>query len=314
MMKKYAAVFPGQGSQTVGMLSGLASEYAVVAETFAEACDVLGYDLWQLIQQGPAEQLNIATYTQPAMFVSGVATYRAFIAAGAAPPMLVAGHSLGEYTALVAAGVFAFADAVDIIATRCQLMNDAVSDGGGMAAILGLDDDVVIDICRRFHGQRVVEAVNFNSPAQVVISGHLDALEQAMSAAIEAGAKRCVLLPVNVPNHSSLMQSVIQPLADKIDSVPASAPTVPVVQNNEAQACDFLDDILQSLRQHVGNPVYWAKSVCHMERQGAQAIVELGPGKVLTGLAKRINRRLPSMAVEDPESLKNALAVLSSND
>ena len=311
-MKKYAAVFPGQGSQTMGMLSGLAQEYPQVAATFGEASEVLGYDLWKLVQEGPAEQLNIATYTQPAMFVSGVAVYRVFRAAGAPDPMAVAGHSLGEYTALVAAGVFDFVDAVDIIATRCQLMNNAVPEGeGGMAAVLGMEDDDIVALCKQYSGERIVEAVNFNSPAQVVISGHFDAMDRVMAAAGDAGAKKCVTLPVNVPNHSSLMQAVVQPLADKIDSVPAHEPQFPVVQNNEAVACQSRDDILRSLRRHVGNPVYWAQTIRHMQEQGAQAVIELGPGKVLTGLAKRIDRRFPSAVVEDPASLEKALTLLS---
>ena len=295
----------------MGMLSALAAEHPQVVDTFSQASEVLGYDLWKLVQQGPAEQLNIATYTQPAMFVSGVAVYRVFRALVAPEPIAVAGHSLGEYTALVAAGVFDFADAVDIIATRCRLMNDAIPDGqGGMAAVLGLEDDVVVTLCKQHSGDRVAEAVNFNSPAQVVISGHLDALQRVMRAAEEAGARKCVLLPVNVPNHSSLMRSVVEPLAEKIDSVPAQEPLLPVVQNNEATLCRSRGDILASLRKHVTNPVYWAKTINHMQLQGAEAVIELGPGKVLTGLSKRINRRLPSAAVEDPASLEKALALL----
>lgn len=311
-MKKYAAVFPGQGSQSLGMLSALAVEHRQVTDTFAEASEVLGYDLWKLLQEGPAEQLNIATYTQPIMFVSGVAVYRVFRAAGAPAPIAVAGHSLGEYTALVAAELFSFTDAVDIIATRCQLMNDAVPQGeGGMAAILGMEDDDVIALCRAQSGQRIVEAVNFNSPAQVVISGHLDAIQGVIQAANEAGARKCVLLPVNVPNHSALMQSVVEALAEKIDSVVAQQPSIPVVQNNEAVLCQSRDDILASLRKHVANPVYWTQSIKHMQAQGAEAIIELGPGKVLTGLAKRIDRRLPSAVVEDPASLQKALTLLA---
>lgn len=313
-MKKYAAVFPGQGAQSPSMLSALATEYREVTDTFAQASEVLGYDLWKLLQEGPAEKLNIATYTQPVMFVSGVAVYRVFRSIGVPAPMAVAGHSLGEYTALVAAEVFSFTDAVGIIATRCQLMNDAVPQGeGGMAAILGMDDDDIIALCRTHSGERVVEAVNFNSPAQVVISGHLDALQRVMQAASEAGARKCVLLPVNVPNHSSLMHQVVQALVDKIDSVNASMPTIPVVQNNEAVMCQSRDDILASLRKHVANPVYWTQSIEHMQAQGAEAVIELGPGKVLTGLCKRIDRRFPSAAVEDPASLQKALDLLATD-
>ena len=219
---------------------------------------------------------------------------------------------MGEYTALVAAGVFDFTDAVDIIATRCQLMNNAIPDGdGGMAAVLGMEDDAVIELCKQHSGERVVEAVNFNSPAQVVISGHFDAMDKVMEVATEAGAKKCVLLPVNVPNHSSLMHAVVQPLIDKIDSVTAYEPTLPVVQNNEAVACQSRDEILASLRKHVANPVYWAQTINHMQANGAEAVIELGPGKVLTGLSKRIDRRFPSANVEDPASLEKALTLLS---
>lgn len=309
---KFAAVFPGQGSQSVGMLSELASQYGCVQQTFAEASDVLGYDLWQLIQEGPEEKLKITAFTQPAMFVSGVAVLRVWREAGGIEPAMVAGHSLGEYTALVAAGSMSFADATSVVATRAQLMNDAVPAGvGGMAAVIGMDDDAVVALCQELTGERIVEAVNFNAPGQVVISGHLDALEGAVAQAKEKGARMATLLPVSVPNHSSLMQSVVAPLEEKIRSVAFAAPAVPVVQNLEATAYGDTAPMLDALCQHVASPVYWTKTVQNMKAAGVEAVVEMGPGKVLTGLAKRIDRKLASAFVADEASLEKALSLTS---
>ena len=311
-MTSYAAVFPGQGSQSVGMLAALAARFVEVEETFAEASEVLGYDLWRRVQDGPAEHLAITTVTQPAMLASGVAVYRALRAAGAEAPLAVAGHSLGEFSALVAAEVFSFHDAMDIVSIRCQLMHDAVPPGeGGMAAILGLEDEAVRQLCQKLSGARVVEAVNFNAPAQVVISGHRDALERAMQAATEAGARKCVMLPVSVPNHSSLMQPIVAPLAQKIRAVAARDAVMPVVQNYEASNRCARADLIDSLSRHVGNPVYWTATIEHLRDMGAELILELGPGKVLTGLSKRIARRMPAVSVEDPASLDKALALLA---
>lgn len=305
---KFAAVFPGQGSQTVGMLAELAEAYPVVSETFAEASEVLGYDLWALIQEGPEDKLKLTEYTQPAMFVSGVAVLRAWRAAGGPEPTMVAGHSLGEYTAMVTAGVFPFREACELVATRGQLMAGAVPAGeGGMAAVLGMEDDALDELCKSLSGERVVEAVNFNAPGQVVISGHIDALENAVEKAKEAGAKRAMLLPVSVPNHSSLMNGVVAPLAAKIDSTPASAPAMPVVQNAEGKVYEGLEPMLAALRGHVAGPVYWTSTINEMKAQGVEMVIELGPGKVLTGLAKRIDRRFPSACVEDTASLEKAL-------
>ncbi len=306
---KFAAVFPGQGSQSVGMLAELAAAHPVVGETFAEAAEVLGYDLWALLQNGPEEQLKQTEYTQPAMFVSGVAVLRAWRAAGGPEPDLVAGHSLGEYTALVAAGVFPFREACDLVATRGRLMADAVPAGeGGMAAVLGMDDEALDALCKSLSGARVVEAVNFNAPGQVVISGHVDALQQAVEAAKAAGAKRAMLLPVSVPNHSSLMAGVVAPLAEKIDATPASEPGIPVVQNAEGKVYDGLAPMLAALRGHVAGPVYWTDTINEMKARGVELVIELGPGRVLTGLVKRIDRRLPSLCVEDSASLEKSLA------
>jgi [acyl-carrier-protein] S-malonyltransferase len=305
---KFAAVFPGQGSQSVGMLAELAEAYPVVKETFAEASEVLGYDLWALIQEGPEDKLKLTEYTQPAMFVSGVAVLRAWLAAGGPQPDMVAGHSLGEYTAMVAAGVFPFREACELVATRGTLMAGAVPAGeGGMAAVLGMEDDALDELCKSLSGERVVEAVNFNAPGQVVISGHVDALEKAVVAAKEAGAKRAMLLPVSVPNHSSLMQGVVAPLAEKIDSTPANEPQVPVLQNAEGKAYATLPEMLAALRGHVAGPVYWTATVNEMKAQGIEMVVEFGPGKVLAGLVKRVDRRFPAVCVEDTATLEKAL-------
>mgnify|MGYP000288511591 CR=1 FL=1 len=304
----FAAVFPGQGSQSVGMLADLASSWSEVQNTFAEASDVLGYDLWALAQNGPEEQLKQTQFTQPVMFAAGVACWRVWLSAGGARPAFAAGHSLGEYSAHVAAGVFQFKDAMALVAKRGQLMSEAVPEGeGGMAAVLGMDDDALSELCVSLTGDRVVEAVNFNAPGQVVISGHLDALEKACVAAKEAGARKAMMLPVSVPNHSSLMSSVVAPLAQQIDATPATDGAIPVVQNAEAVVLEGLNSQLASLKAHVANPVRWTNSVQFLVAQGVNTQVEFGPGKVLTGLAKRVDRSLNLICVEDQASLEKAL-------
>ena len=311
----FAAVFPGQGSQSVGMLADLASQWSEVTDTFAEASDVLGYDLWALAQNGPEEQLKQTEFTQPVMFAAGVACWRAWIAAGGSLPAYAAGHSLGEYSAHVAAGMFQFADAMKLVQVRGRLMSEAVPAGeGGMAAILGMDDDVLIDLCESLGHERVVEAVNFNAPGQVVISGHLDALERACIAAKEAGARKAMMLPVSVPNHSSLMSPVVSPLAEQIDATPSQAGSFPVVQNAEAAVINGLASQLVSLKAHVANPVRWTASVQFLVRQGVDTQIEFGPGKVLTGLAKRVDRSLNLVCVENQATLEKALEMTSQQE
>lgn len=311
----FAAVFPGQGSQSVGMLADLASQWSEVKDTFAEASDVLGYDLWALAQNGPEEQLKQTEYTQPVMFAAGVACWRSWIAAGGSMPAFAAGHSLGEYSAHVAAGMFKFVDAMKLVQIRARLMSEAVPAGeGGMAAILGMDDDVLVDLCESLGHERVVEAVNFNAPGQVVISGHLDALERACVAAKEAGARKAIMLPVSVPNHSSLMAPVVSPLAVQIDAMPSQAPSIPVVQNAEAAVIDGLASKLVSLKAHVANPVRWTASVQFLIRQGVDTQIEFGPGKVLTGLAKRVDRSLSLVCVENQASLEKALEMTNQQE
>ncbi|MEM9604732.1 MAG: ACP S-malonyltransferase [Pseudomonadota bacterium] len=309
---KFAAVFPGQGSQSVGMLSALASEEACVRDTFSEAADVLGYDLWALAQSGPEDRLKQTEITQPLMFVSGVACWRAWQARGGAAPACAAGHSLGEYAALVATGAFGYAEALRVVALRGELMSKAVPAGeGGMAAILGLDDDEVIALCEGLTGERVVEAVNFNSPSQVVISGHVDALEAACAEAKRRGAKRALMLPVSVPNHSSLMNGVVSELAAAIDRVDSQIPSVPVLQNAEAAELPTLDAMLTSLKSHVVNPVRWTSTLQTMRARGVEAVVEFGPGKVLSGLAKRTDREFALHAVDEPAGLDAALEAVA---
>lgn len=304
----FAAVFPGQGSQSVGMLAELGETESCVRETFAEASDVMGRDLWALAQAGPDEVIKQTDITQPLMFTAGVAVWRAWCARGGAAPDMAAGHSLGEYSALVAAGVFAFRDAMALVVERGRLMSTAVAPGeGGMAAILGLEDHAVIDLCESLSGARVVEAVNFNSPSQVVISGHIDALEKACEHAKAAGAKRALLLPVSVPNHSSLMQGVVAPLSDAIDRVVAATPSVPVLQNNEAAVPASVEDLVRSLKQHVVNPVRWSETLRNMRAKGCDTVIEFGPGKVLAGLAKRTDKQFTIVAIEDSASLDKAL-------
>ena len=309
---KFAAVFPGQGSQSVGMLTDLFEHYQSVRDTFSEAADVLGYDIWALIQNGPEDKLKLTEFTQPVMYVSGFAVWQAWKEAGGAEATMMAGHSLGEYTALTGAGVFSFADGLAIVAERGRLMAGAVPEGvGGMAAVLGLDDEVITRICQELNGERVVQAVNFNSPGQVVISGHLDALEVACEKAKEAGARRAMLLPVSVPNHSSLMDSVVAPLAEKISATAANPALVPVVQDLQARPQADLQATLALLSKHVNNPVYWTDSVRYMASEGVELVIEMGPGKVLTGLNKRIDKSLAGACIEDVASLEKALALVN---
>jgi len=309
----FSAVFPGQGSQSVGMLSDLAGSYSQVTDTFAEASEVLGYDLWAMAQEGPEETLKQTQYTQPVMFAAGVACWRVWLAAGGAMPAYTAGHSLGEYSALVAAGVFDYVDAMQLVAKRGKYMSRAVPAGeGGMAAVLGMEDDALIELCASIHGDRVVQAVNFNAPGQVVISGHLDALEQACAAAKEAGARKAMMLPVSVPNHSSLMDPVVEPLAEQIAATTANPASIPVVQNASASVLDSLDAQIESLKAHVANPVRWTSTVQFMVAQGVDTQIEFGPGKVLSGLAKRVDRSMKLVCVQDVASLEQALELTGS--
>jgi len=305
---KIAAVFPGQGSQSVAMLAELAETHPEVKATFAEASERLDYDLWALVQEGSAEQLNQTEFTQPAMLAAGVASYRVWLAAGGAEPEILAGHSLGEYSALVVAGVLSLADAAWLVAERGRLMQAAVPAGeGAMAAILGLSDEQVIEVCAAAAQDDVVEAVNFNSSGQVVIAGQAAAVERAMSGAKEAGAKRALPLPVSVPSHSSLMKGAADLLSKRFEKIEFSEPRMPVLQNVSATAAADLDGLKNALQQQLFSPVQWVNCVQNLKAEGADVLLELGPGKVLTGLAKRIDRRFASFAVADSATLEKAL-------
>jgi [acyl-carrier-protein] S-malonyltransferase len=302
-------VFPGQGSQAVGMLSGLAESSPQVGETFDQANDVLGYDLWHLVQQGPADELNQTGNTQPAMLAAGVAVWRAWQARGGPLPAVMAGHSLGEYTALVCAGSLQFAEAIALVAERGRCMQSAVPEGvGAMAAILGLDDAVVAGVCEAAAAGEVVSPVNYNSPGQVVIAGHATAVERATALAKEAGAKRAVLLPVSVPSHCSLMTSAASEFAARLAQVDFQSPQIPVIQNVDAAAHTSTVTIRDNLGRQLYSPVLWTGSVQAMAARGVTRIVEAGPGKVLAGLCKRIDKTITAEAVHDAASLEAALA------
>jgi [acyl-carrier-protein] S-malonyltransferase len=306
-----AFVFPGQGSQSPGMLAALAAAEPVVEETYAEASAVLGYDLWTLCQQGPESELGNTEKTQPAMLAAGVAVWRAWRGHDGPRPVAMAGHSLGEYTALVCSGAIDFAAAVDLVRFRGQVMQQAVPLGqGAMAAILGLDDDQLAAACREAGQGEVVEPVNFNAPGQVVIAGHASAVARAIEAAKARGAKRAVLLPVSVPAHSRLMLGAADRLAERLASVEVRMPDVAAVYTVDVRTHASPDGIRQALREQLFKPVRWADTVCAMLASGVTTLVECGPGKVLTALNRRIERRpeLAMLAVEDPQGLAAALA------
>ena len=298
-----AFVFPGQGSQAIGMLNGFAGN-AIVADTLAEASDAIGFDLGKLIAEGPKEQLDLTTNTQPVMLASAVAFYRAWIAAGGAPPALVAGHSLGEYSALVASGVIAFKDAVPLVRFRAQAMQEAVPVGqGGMAAILGLSDDDVRAACAEAAQGEVVEPVNFNAPAQVVIAGHKAAVERACEAAKAKGAKRALPLPVSAPFHSSLLKPASDRLREYLVNLNFSAPSIPLINNVDVAIVNDPAAIKDALVRQAASPVRWVESVQKMAASGVTRVIECGPGKVLTGLVKRISGDLVADAIVDQASL-----------
>jgi [acyl-carrier-protein] S-malonyltransferase len=306
-----AVVFPGQGSQSTGMLGELARSEPVVEATFAEASEVLGYDLWALCQQGPDEELALTEKTQPAMLAAGVATWRALQGHAQLRPAAMAGHSLGEYSALVCSGALDFRAATELVRHRGHLMQQAVPVGAGaMAAVLGLEDAEVEAACAEAAGSEVVEAVNFNAPGQVVIAGHATAVERAIEVAKGRGAKRAVLLPVSVPSHSSLMRGAAERLAEKLAVTELRRPQVPDVYTVEVRRHAEPDGIRSALQEQLYKPVRWADTVRAMIESGVTTIVECGPGKVLTSLNRRIARGpgLTMIAVDDPESLARAIA------
>lgn len=303
-----AFIFPGQGSQSVGMLSALADVFPVVGKTFSEASDALGYDLWALVQNGPESDLNSTDKTQPAMLTAGVATWRAWQEKGGASPVVMAGHSLGEYSALVCAGVISLGDAVLLVADRGRFMQEAVPEGqGAMAAVLGLDDAAVIRLCADNANGDVLSAVNFNSPGQVVIAGSKQAVERAAIAAKELGAKRAVILPVSVPSHCALMAPAAERLAVRLAGITMHAPAIPVINNADVAAPVTGDAIRAALVKQLAHPVRWVECINKMSADGVSTVIECGPGKVLAGLNKRINKDMQAMPVFDAETLQAAL-------
>ena len=305
-------VFPGQGSQSVGMLSVLADSHSIVRDTFEEASDELSVNLWELTQNGPEDDLNKTQNTQPAMLAAGVAVYRLWLHQGGAQPSAMAGHSLGEYTALTAAGALPFADAVKLVSARGRFMQEAVPAGAGaMAAILGLEDEQVKAVCNSAAAGQVAQAVNFNSPGQVVIAGDREAVERAVKLATEAGAKRAMMLPVSVPSHCDLMKPAAEHLERVLGELSVQVPGIEVIHNVDVSVSITPDDIREKLVQQLYQPVRWVETVQAMVSQGVDTVVEAGPGKVLTGLNKRIDRKLNSMPVADPAGLEKALEAVN---
>lgn len=312
MSSSLAFVFPGQGSQAVGMLAELGAQHASIRETFAEASAALGYDLWALTQEGPVEQLNQTDKTQPAILAASIALWRLWQAEGGAQPALVAGHSLGEYSALVAAGSLAFADAVKLVELRGQLMQQAVPAGqGGMAAILGLDDDAVRAACAEVAQGEVVSAVNFNAPGQVVIAGAAAAVERAIEACKAKGAKRAMALPVSVPSHCELMRPAAEKFAEAVEAVAWQVPQIAIVQNVSAQVPADLAVLKRDLLAQLYSPVRWVESVALLAERGVTELVECGPGKVLGGLNKRCAKGVNTHNLDTPDAFAAARAALA---
>jgi [acyl-carrier-protein] S-malonyltransferase len=306
-----ALVFPGQASQSVGMMADLAARFPEVQECFAQASQALGFDLWQLVAKGPAERLNATEFTQPAMLVAGVATWRCWRAQGGAAASVVSGHSLGEFTALTCAGAISFESAVQLVRYRGQIMQRAVPEGtGAMAVVLGLDDEVVEAVCAEAGQGDVVQAVNYNSPAQVVIAGRLSAVERAMGIAKSRGAKRAMLLPVSVPAHSSLLSEAARQLEQWLSSIEIRPPEFRYISAMDAAEHADPADIRSTLVRQLASPVRWSSTVRVLLAMTPN-LVECGPGKVLTGLNRRIERGANCYALEDPDSLAAAVAATS---
>lgn len=303
-----AFVFPGQGSQSVGMLEELAQTYSSVEQTFSKASEILDKDLWQLVTNGPVEDLNLTYNTQPAMLAAGVAVWQVWCERSKIRPSWMAGHSLGEYTALVCSGAMVFEDAIALVAERGTLMQEAVPNGeGAMAAILGLDEPQVVKLCEESAEGQVVSPVNFNAPGQVVIAGHVAAVERAMTAAKDAGAKRAVKLPVSAPSHCSLMESAATKLADRLQNINIETPDVTLIHNVDVASHSAPEVIRNALKEQLFKPVRWVDTIRFMHDQGVNTFVECGPGKVLKGLNKRIIKEAEHFTVYDPDTLNNVL-------
>jgi len=304
----FSIIFPGQGSQAIGMMSKLAEQHDLVKDLFIEASDVLGVDLWSMTQEGPLEALSQTENTQPALLTAGVAAWRVWQAQGGATPSIMAGHSLGEYTALVSAGALSFADGVALVRDRGRYMQEAVPAGqGAMAAIIGLDDDKVIEVCQATAQGDVLQAVNFNAPGQVVIAGSSAAIERATVTMKEAGAKRALPLPVSIPAHSSLMTPASERLAQRIASIDVAMPNIPVLHNCNVKIAASAEEVAANLVTQLDSPVRWVESVNAMHAQGIERFIESGPGKVLGGMVKRIVKGVDVACIDSPEALESLL-------
>jgi len=315
MSNNIAFVFPGQGSQSIGMLAEMAAVDPVVEQTFAEGSDLLGYDLWQLVQNGPEADLNRTDKTQPAMLAAGVAMFRVWSNTSGLKPAMMAGHSLGEYTALVCAGAMTYAAAIDLVEKRGQFMQQAVPAGeGAMAAILGLDDEQVRRCCEEAAEGEIISAVNFNSPGQVVVAGTATAVDRITGIAKAAGAKRALVLSVSVPSHCELMRPAAEQMAPLLASVEIATPSVPVIHNADVAAHQGGDEIRDALLRQLYNPVRWVESVKHIAGCGICTLVECGPGKVLAGLNKRIDRNMTALPIYDPASLEKAITTVTGEE
>jgi [acyl-carrier-protein] S-malonyltransferase len=308
---KHAFVFPGQGSQTVGMLAELATVYPIVKQTFEQASDIVGYDLWQLSQIGPEEILNQTDKSQPALLAADVAVWRIWCERGGTQPSIMAGHSFGEYSALVCTEALTFTEGVQLAQDRGRFMQDAVPIGiGAVAALLGLEETKVLAICEQVAQDQVVSAVNFNAPNQIVIAGHTAAVERAIVEAKLAGAKRAVLLPISVPVHCSLMQPAVEKMARRLEQVTINIPKIPVLHNIDITVKTEAIAIRQALSAQIDHPVHWIKTIQTIAAEGITYIFECGPGKVLTGLNKRISKEIKSLPIFDQQTLEQALKIV----
>lgn len=307
----YATIFPGQGSQSLGMLNELSGAHPVVKATFSAASKILGYDLWDLCQNGPQDKLNQTLYTQPAMLAGGIAAYRVWQQQASKPPRMTAGHSLGEYSALVCAGSITFEDAVALVAERARLMTDTIPTGvGAMAAIVGLSDEDVSAVCKESAEGEVVSPANFNSIGQVVIAGHTKAVERAINAANAKGAKLAMFIPVSAPCHCDLLKPAAEKFAQALENTKVLAPEFPVIRNIDAELHEHPDDIRHALQAQLFQPVQWVKTILRLKDEGMNALLEPGPGRVLTGLTKRIDREFKTFPLCDSATLSDALKEL----
>ena len=299
----FSIVFPGKGSQSIGMMGELAAKHSLVKDLFVEASDILGVDMWAMTQEGPIEALSQTENTQPALLIAGVAAWRVWQKLGGLNPSIMAGHSLGEYTALVAAGSISFADGVALVRDRGRYMQEAVPEGeGGMAAIIGLEDQQVINVCAEVAENDVLQAVNFNAPGQVVIAGSAAAIQRAAPAMKEAGAKRALPLPVSIPAHSALMSPASARLAERLTGIDVKVPAIPVLHNCNVQIAQTADEVKSNLVSQIDSPVRWVESVVLMHQQGVDSFIESGPGKVLGGMIKRIIKGVNVSCIDKPDA------------